>query len=626
MFVEIIKKYNDSSEEELEEDESAVTGELGIEYFDRFLTRSELAYHMYLMCAPILSLFLRNPIIVGGCPLNLKIPCNLGHVHIEKAYIDLNSPINVMTRMQYNWIIREQLEPRKDPVGIRGIRIGRFANGTDEISYKMPHKIEQFNSLSDLEKEHTKSVYFRNEEDKRRGVEYVMNKILGFYKEYLELGPRYLMGLEEGKVILFVEEIAEIAYETIKVEATLVSILHPIILDHISCKRRCEASSPDKGDRRLLFTNSRVGDLGSGVGQRRVTVIEESKDLSTLPLDELIGNLKVYEGSCSEGLRGSKIKKEKNTNLPCSNRQGKYHTEESLSAILTNAKRNIRKVKEEKKGKEERRCFKCGDPNHFISDCPKYFFDDQKAFVGGCWMDPALCRGTPNSQNVERMTRSKIKYAQTYEWEFIMISSLTYEASNGGQYALKSGRYSLVKPVVKFLKTALPESIRVICFSIYNDDGNPSSIIIKQHCGRTSYALRWKYCQGGSSKLNLPDHSIKTITAKFSNSANHELPHHQRSSKSNQESSSGKIINVLDSSCLLVLFTGTSQSRQHDKSESDKSRKSPTAVLFDVDTGRISIHHYSISTLLLFGDRRLERIASLFNINDLEMRKPIEAC
>ncbi|GJW94328.1 reverse transcriptase domain-containing protein [Tanacetum coccineum] len=48
-------------------------------------------------------------------------------------------------------------------------------------------------------KEHTKSVYFKNEEDKRRGVEYVMNKILGFFKEYLELGPEYLIGLEENE-------------------------------------------------------------------------------------------------------------------------------------------------------------------------------------------------------------------------------------------------------------------------------------------------------------------------------------------------------------------------------------------------------------------------------------------
>ncbi|GJY33341.1 hypothetical protein Tco_0417810 [Tanacetum coccineum] len=77
------------------------------------------------------------------------------------------------------------------------LSLGRvnFASGADEITYKMPYKIEKFNSLSDLEKEHTKSVYFRNEEDKRRGVDYVLNKTLGFYKECLELKPEYLTGL-----------------------------------------------------------------------------------------------------------------------------------------------------------------------------------------------------------------------------------------------------------------------------------------------------------------------------------------------------------------------------------------------------------------------------------------------
>nr|GEW48167.1 protein kinase-like domain, concanavalin A-like lectin/glucanase domain protein [Tanacetum cinerariifolium] len=72
---------------------------------------------------------------------------------------------------------------------------------TDEISYKLPHKIEQYNSLSDLEKEHTKSVYLRNEEDKKGGVEYVMSKILRFYKECLELGPEYLTGIDDDEEV-----------------------------------------------------------------------------------------------------------------------------------------------------------------------------------------------------------------------------------------------------------------------------------------------------------------------------------------------------------------------------------------------------------------------------------------
>ncbi|GKC76813.1 hypothetical protein Tco_1127587 [Tanacetum coccineum] len=77
----------------------------------------------------------------------------------------------------------------------------RFTNRTDEITYKMPHNMEEYSSVSDLESKHTKLVYLRNKEDKRRGVEYVMSKILGFYKECLELGPEYATGIaDEGEV------------------------------------------------------------------------------------------------------------------------------------------------------------------------------------------------------------------------------------------------------------------------------------------------------------------------------------------------------------------------------------------------------------------------------------------
>ncbi|GJV23626.1 hypothetical protein Tco_1376321 [Tanacetum coccineum] len=158
-----------------------------------------------------------------------------------------------MTRMMYNWIMRRKLNPREDANGgvsnftrrIKGMHIFignftyivdimivedissiidprisqvilarpfvemsnmthdppkgvvRFINGTDEVAYKIPYKIEQYDSLSNLEKEHTKSIYLRNKEDKRRGVEYVISKILGFYKECVELGPKYLRGIDD---------------------------------------------------------------------------------------------------------------------------------------------------------------------------------------------------------------------------------------------------------------------------------------------------------------------------------------------------------------------------------------------------------------------------------------------
>ncbi|GKA98288.1 hypothetical protein Tco_0826225 [Tanacetum coccineum] len=100
MIVEIIKKYDDSSEEESEEDASIVTRELGVEYFDRFLTRSKLTYHKYLMCAPKPSMFLRNPIIIGGSPSNLKIPCNIGHLEPKEDHKGIRGISNFIRRIR----------------------------------------------------------------------------------------------------------------------------------------------------------------------------------------------------------------------------------------------------------------------------------------------------------------------------------------------------------------------------------------------------------------------------------------------------------------------------------------------------------------------------------------------
>ncbi|GJS24039.1 hypothetical protein Tco_0452671 [Tanacetum coccineum] len=77
MFIEIIKKNDDSREGDPEVDANAKAEELEVECFDIFPTRSELAYHKYLMSGLILSIFLRNPIITEGCPSILKIHATL---------------------------------------------------------------------------------------------------------------------------------------------------------------------------------------------------------------------------------------------------------------------------------------------------------------------------------------------------------------------------------------------------------------------------------------------------------------------------------------------------------------------------------------------------------------------
>nr|GEY21812.1 alpha/beta hydrolases superfamily protein [Tanacetum cinerariifolium] len=45
-------------------------------------------------------------------------------------------------------------------------------------------------------------------------------------------------------------------------------------------------------------------------------------------------------------------------------------------------------IRDDKNGKGDRKCFRCGDPNHLIIECPKPLKDkNQRAFVEGSWSD-----------------------------------------------------------------------------------------------------------------------------------------------------------------------------------------------------------------------------------------------
>ncbi|GJQ93317.1 zf-CCHC domain-containing protein [Tanacetum coccineum] len=47
-------------------------------------------------------------------------------------------------------------------------------------------------------------------------------------------------------------------------------------------------------------------------------------------------------------------------------------------------RKSFQRNKDDKNGKGKRKCFKCGDPNHLIGECPKLSrYQNQKAFVGG---------------------------------------------------------------------------------------------------------------------------------------------------------------------------------------------------------------------------------------------------
>ncbi|GJR82051.1 zf-CCHC domain-containing protein [Tanacetum coccineum] len=221
------------------------------------------------------------------------------------------------------------------------------------------------------------------------------------YDKFEESHKKMISKNDEAKMVLY-NALPKKEYERIFMCNTAKDIWNSLIITHQALDESFSSRNHVRKFLRALPTKWRP----------KVTVIEESKDLSTLPLDELIGNLKVYEVVLENDSKISKSKKEKYKSLALKARKASSDEEVSCSdsddeeyamAVRDfkkffkrrgnffrqphDDKKNFRKIKEDKKEKDDRRCFKCGDPNHFISDCPKHSFNDQKAFVVGCWSD-----------------------------------------------------------------------------------------------------------------------------------------------------------------------------------------------------------------------------------------------
>ncbi|GJX80944.1 hypothetical protein Tco_0329093 [Tanacetum coccineum] len=115
----------------------------------------------------------------------------------------------------------------------------------------------------------------------------------------------------------------------------------------------------------------------------KVMTIEESKDLTSLSLDELIWNLKVYEMIIK---KDSKIVKPKGERKSLALKAKKESSNEESSTSESEDEEYAMAVRDFKKFFKRRG--RCGDPNYLIGECPKPPKDmNQKAFVGGSWSD-----------------------------------------------------------------------------------------------------------------------------------------------------------------------------------------------------------------------------------------------
>ncbi|GJW52601.1 hypothetical protein Tco_0096686 [Tanacetum coccineum] len=216
---------------------------------DRFPTEKKLAYHKELLGEPQPPFSTLEPKIKRDDPWSLKIPCVIGTVYTGHAYINLQSPDNIMSRAYYNKIREKPFQARRNlhqpyklcnfveraknvhifircfvyvvdfmiledlgsiiDSGLSEVVLGqpfahtskltydeslgliRFSQRYDEVVFRMPQRTKELDLVSSLENDKFEAFFVKNLKVRKKGFKHVLEKRKGYYKACMNLGHTY---------------------------------------------------------------------------------------------------------------------------------------------------------------------------------------------------------------------------------------------------------------------------------------------------------------------------------------------------------------------------------------------------------------------------------------------------
>nr|GEW87325.1 hypothetical protein [Tanacetum cinerariifolium] len=180
---------------------------------------------------------------------------------------------------------------------------------------------------------------------------------------------------------------------------TAMEVWHTLIITHQgnSQVKNCKIDLLTQEYKKFSISNEETIDSGFtrfNAIRAKVTAIEEARDLATLTLDELIGNLNVYVMVLDNDGVGSKTTKEKVDkekaeafNLLAWNCRNFFHKGNRFGRgnRFDKGRGNSFGNKDGESTKPKGACYNCGIEGYFASECRKP--KENKTFIGGAWSD-----------------------------------------------------------------------------------------------------------------------------------------------------------------------------------------------------------------------------------------------